>query len=221
MAKVTINRFDGGIAEDIRTTAKNQCQTSANFDIHTNPHKLIPYSDPIAETHASGPITDYAITDTAVINIGGTTPTVYGMGRRSAVSTNLAIFKKDSTTDITAQWTAEVANGGTVSPGTFVNYYDLTATEDRAYMVNGAAWGVFDPPSTVTTAGSLVGPYTTNLYPKPFRHPLDNTLYLGAANKVYKFDAVTYTSATVLHTLGTNFEIQSFTDYGNYLAIGG
>lgn len=219
--KAIINRFDGGMAEDLRTTATNQCASSVNFDISTNPHKLKPFSDPIAETHASGPITDYAITDVAVLNISGTTPTVYGMGRASSGSTNVAIFKKSSTSDITAQWSASLASSGTRSPGTLLSYYDTTAGADKLYFVNGGAFGVFTDPSTISTVGSLVGPYTTNTYPKPYRHPIDNTVYLGAANKVYKFDAVTYTSATLLHTFGTNFEVQSFTEWGNYLAIGG
>lgn len=219
--KVVLNRFDGGHAEDLRTTETNQSASSVNFDIYTNPHKLIPYSDPVAETHASGAITDYAITDVAVLNISGTTPTIYGMGRTNSGSTNVSIFKKSSTSDITAQWSAALASGGTVSPGTLISYYDATAGADKLYFINGGAFGVFTDPSTVGSSGGLVGPYTTNLYAKPFRHPIDNTVYIGAANKVYKFDAVTYTSATLVHTFGTNFEVMSFTDYGNYLAIGG
>lgn len=221
MAKAIINRFDGGMAEDLRTTANNQCASSVNFDISTNPHKLKPFSDPVAETHASGPITDYAITDVAVLNISGTTPTVYGMGRASSVSTNVAIFKKSSTSDVTAQWSASLASSGVRSPGTLLGYYDTTASADKLYFVNGGAFGVFTDPSTIGTAGSLVGPYTTNLYPKPYRHPIDNTVYAGSANKVYKFDAVAYTSTTLLHTFGANFEVQSFTEWGNYLAIAG
>jgi len=221
MAKAIINRFDGGMASDLRTTSTNQCASSVNFDISTNPHKLKPYSDPIAETHASGPMTDYAITDVAVLNISGTTPTIYGMGRTNSGSTNLSIFKKSSTSDITAQWSAALASGGTRSPGSLLGYYDQTAGADKLYFINGGAWGVFTDPSTISTAGGLVGPYTTNVYPKPYRHPIDNTVYLGAANKVYKFDAVAYTTATLLHTFGANFEVQSFTEYGNYLAIGG
>ena len=221
MAKAIINRFDGGMASDLRTTSTNQCASSVNFDISTNPHKLKPYSDPIAETHASGPMTDYAITDVAVLNISGTTPTIYGMGRTNSGSTNLSIFKKSSTSDITAQWSAALASGGTRSPGSLLGYYDQTAGADKLYFINGGAWGVFTDPSTISTTGGLVGPYTTNVYPKPYRHPIDNTVYLGAANKVYKFDAVAYTTATLLHTFGANFEVQSFTEYGNYLAIGG
>ena len=141
------------------------------------------------------------------------------MGSTNSGSTNLSIFKKSSTSDITAQWSAALASGGTRSPGSLLGYYDQTAGADKLYFINGGAWGVFTDPSTISTAGGLVGPYTTNVYPKPYRHPIDNTVYLGAANKVYKFDAVTYTSATVLHTFGSNFEVQSLTEFGNYLAI--
>lgn len=221
MAKAIINRFDGGIAEDVRTTASNQCASSVNFDIHTNPHKLVPFSDPIAETHASGPMTDYAITDVAVLNISGTTPTVYGLGRASSGGLNVAIFKKSSTSDITSQWSASLATSGTRTLGTLIGYYDQTAGADKLYFVNGGTWSSFTDPSTISIVGGLVGPYTINIYPKPYIHPIDNTVYLGAANKVYKFDAVTYTSATVLHTFGANFEVQSLTEYGSYLAIGG
>ena len=78
MAKAILNRFDGGIAEDVRTTSTNQCASSVNFDTQTNPHKLIPYSDPVAETHAGGTTTDYNITDVAVVNVSSV-PTIYSL----------------------------------------------------------------------------------------------------------------------------------------------
>ena len=221
--KAIINRFDGGMAEDLRTTASNQCASSVNFDISTNPHKLKPFSDPIAETHASGPITDYAITDVGVLNISGTTPTVYGMGRASSGSTNVAIFKKSSTSDITAQWGASSAtNASAVNPGTMLGYYDQTAATDKMFFLS-ANTGLysFTDPSTITSLGALSAVVSGVSYPKPYRHPIDNTVYMGSANKVYKFDAVTYTSPTLLHTFGANFMVQSFTEYGNYLAIAG
>lgn len=221
MAKAVISRFDGGLAEDIRTTKTNQSAGGANFDIATNPHKLIPYSDPIAETHASGAMTNYAITDVDIVNISDTTPTIHGMGRTNSGATTVSIFKKSSTSDITSQWSAALATGGYVAPGTLINYYDATAALDKLYFIAGSAFCSFDTPSTITSHGGLVGPYTTNTYPRPFIHPVDNAVYIGAANKVYKFDAVTYTSATVLHTLGSYFEVTAFADYGTYLAIGG
>lgn len=218
--KAILKRFDGGLAEDIRTEATNQCATAVNFDVHTSPHKLTPYSDPIAETHASGPITDYAITDVAVLNIAGT-PTVYGMGRTGSGVTTVSIFKKSSTSDITSAWSAALATSGNVAPGTLLSYYDMTASLDKLYFLNGGTFSSFDTPSTITTHGAINTPQITNTYPRPFRHPIDDTVYVGGGNKVYKFDAVTYTSATLLHTLNKNFEVSAFADYGSYLAMGG
>lgn len=220
MAKAIISRFDGGLAEDIRTTATNQCATAVNFDVHTNPHKLTPYSDPVAETHTSGPMIDYAITDVASLNVSAV-PTIHGMGRTNSGATTLSIFKKSSTSDITSIWSAALATGGNVAPGTLIRYYDATANLDKLYFLNGGVFSSFDTPATITTHGAIATPYTTNLYPRPFVHPVDNAMYIGGANKVYKFDAVTYTSATLLHTLADYFEITSFADYGTYLAIGG
>jgi len=212
---VTINTFDGGIAEDVRTTATNQCESSVNFDILTNPHKLLPYSDPVAETHA-GTVTDYTITDVAVVDVSGT-ETIYGMGRHASGSQDVAIFKKNSTTDITASWTAEVAtNANDLTPGTLVEYKNFLW-----YMSGGSTFSKFAPPSTISNVATLAGPYTTNFSPRPFRHPIDDTLYMASGNLVYKFDNVVYTTPTATYTLATNFEVQSFTDYGNYLAMGG
>ena len=51
---VLINKFDGGIAEDPRTFATDQCQSSLNFDIFTNPHYLQPYPDTVEEFETIG-----------------------------------------------------------------------------------------------------------------------------------------------------------------------
>jgi hypothetical protein len=215
MSKVIISQWDGGHAEDPRTFATNESQSSVNFDIATNPHKLIPYSDPVAET-SEGAMTDDQITDVAVLNVSGTA-TIYGMGRASSASQDVAIFVKGSTSDITSAWSQVATNGNDLTPGTLTEY------KDKLYFIaGGSTFSSFTAPTTYTGIASLSGPYTTNFSPKIFRHPIDDTLYYASANKVYKYDAVTYTTALdVVHTLATNFEIQSFTDWGNYLAIGG
>ena len=212
-----INQWDGGIAEDIRTTATNQCESSVNFDIFTNPHKLLPYSDPVAETSLDGAITDDSITDVAVVDVSGT-ETIYGMGRHASNSQDVAIFKKNSTTDITAGFTEVATNSNDLTPGTLIEYHDLLF-----FIAGGSTIHSFSPPSTITAISTASGAYTTNFAPKPFRHPIDDTLYWAVANFVYKYDGVTYTNVTngKTYQLATNFEIQSITDYGNYLAIGG
>ena len=218
MAKAIINRFDGGIAEDVRTTSTNQCASSVNFDTQTNPHKLIPYSDPVAETHAGGTTTDYNITDVAVVNVSSV-PTIYSLGRYASGNADSTIFKKNSTSDITASWATYVAtNSNDQTPGTLVEY------KDKLYFVGGGATlHSFTAPSTITAITTSSGPYTTNFAPKPFVHPIDYTLYWAVANKLYKYDGVTYTTVGngITHTFEDNFEISSLTSWGSYLAIGG
>lgn len=213
MAKAIINRFDGGLAEDLRTLARNQCATSVNFDIHTNPHKLTPFSDPVAET-SSGPMTDDSITDVVSMDVSGTV-NIFGMGRDGSGNQDVAIFKKGSTTDITSAWSQVATNSNDLTPGTLIEYKNLLF-----FIAGGSTWSKFTAPSTIAGLTTFAGGYTSNFAPKPFRHPIDDTVYFGIGNRVYKFDQdVTYTTATLLHTMGTNQEIQSFTEYGNYLAF--
>lgn len=221
---VNLTDWDGGHADDLRTTEGNQSESSLNFDITTNPHKMIPYSDPVAETVSTGSAvtTDFTITDVAILPVSGVS-TAYAMGRKSLASPFPAIFKKNSTSDITAAW-AQVADaaGSTLTPNTLIEYYDKTAALNNLYFqAGGYLFYKFVAPSTITLVASMLSSYTLNFAPRPFRHPIDDTLYLASGNLVYKFDAVTYTVPTLVHTLAAYFEIQSFTDYGNYLAVGG
>lgn len=212
---VTINTWDGGHAEDIRTTASNECESVVNFDILTNPHKLIPYSDPVAET-SSGTITDYTITDVAILNVSGTA-TIYGMGRKALADQSVEILKKSSTSDITSAWSLVASNANVLTPGTLIEYKDILW-----FITGGSTWSKFVPPSTITALTTFAAGYTSNFAPKPFRHPVDDSLYFALGERVYKFtNASPYATATLMHTLATNFEIQSLTDWGNYLAVGG
>ena len=40
-----INKWDGGIVNDPRDPQENVCRVVSNFDILTNPYKMIPYRD--------------------------------------------------------------------------------------------------------------------------------------------------------------------------------
>src|ERR1035437_1472306 len=60
---ITVAKFDNGLAEDVRTTNTGENAQSLNFDIFTNPHKLIPYGDSVAETTSTNTMADIAISD--------------------------------------------------------------------------------------------------------------------------------------------------------------
>lgn len=213
MPLAIINQFDGGQAEDVRTFALNEQETSFNFNIYTNPHYLIPYIDMVAETVSSGTITDFALTEADVINVAGTTSLV-ALGRESSGSNKPQFFRKSSSSDITSSWQAYAVGVNTVIPGTLVVYkgfaYCLgdTGTAHNLQKFNGTL--------SVSTSGTLGG---YGLPPaKPFVHPEDNVLYMGSANIISKWDDSTFT-ATAL-TLPEDKVIVSLTNYGTYLAIG-
>lgn len=212
MALVIINQFDGGQAEDIRTFATNEQETSYNFDIYTKPQYLVPYIDMIAETTSSGTITDYAITDVDAITVAGTTSLV-ALGRASLGSANPHFFRKSSSSDITSSWQSYATGVNNVVAGSLVVYKGF------AYCLGDttAAHNLqkFDGTSSVSTIGTLAG--YSNPCAKPFVHPEDNKLYMGSANIISRYDGTTFT-ATAL-TLPDDKMIVSLTSYGGYLAI--
>lgn len=209
-----ISRFDGGIAEDVRTNATNECSDSSNFDIYTNPHLLRPFSDPIAETISTGTsiMTDYAITDVIPINFSGTTKLV-GWGRSGASDTSGAFFTKS--TPITSSWSKIISNtgGGNTShvPGTLIEYNgDAYAVDRQPNLIK------FTSGTTYTVVGSLGVQNPDYFVCKPFVHPEDNKMYLAAGSAIKAYDGTL--SSTIL-TLPTKWIITSLTSYGQYIAI--
>lgn len=222
MAKtVVINRFDGGIAEDLRTTQTNQCEESLNFDIATKPHSLIPYSDPVAET-SSGTLTDYTITDVVGLLPNATNGPwqLFGLGRASSGSQTASIFKKASTTDITSAWGSPLVSvtGSTgtieVQPGTLTQYHGFLY-----FMSGSGTLQKFTSPTTITNIGTTAS-IDVGEPRKMFVHPYDDSLYMYGSNKVFKYDGVTYTTPTELHNLGNDMEVSALCGFGSQLAIG-
>lgn len=217
MNTVIINKFDGGHAEDIRTFATSECESSTNFDIVTNPHLLRPFTDPVAETitGGSGVMTDFQVTDVLAVDISGTTKLV-GWGRESAASTKASFFTKGSSSDITSAWAKTVTTGGTDTPiaGTLIEYkgsaYAVSSTSNLIKFTSG---------TTYTSIGTIGAVLTQTA--KPFVHPEDNIMYLsgglGQAYTVAKYDGSTLSTNAI--TLPSNVTITSFANWGTYLAI--
>ena len=211
MKTVTINRFDSGQAEDIRTTSDFFSEQSYNFDITTKPNTLTPKKDMVAETFNSGTITDYDITDVVPATYSSTY--IFGYGRESSVSTKACFFRKNSTSDITANWISVVAYSASVSTpvaGTLVEYKGLLYALTSSNLIE------LTDLSTITSRGNIVGTPNTNGV-KPFVHPEDKILYFANANVVGKWDGTTFTGTAF--ELPTSMIITSLTSFGGYLAI--
>lgn len=216
MAKAILNQFDGGLAQDNRTFSTNQYADSVNFDMLTLQHYLTPYKDFTDETMISGTINDHRITDVDSMTTSGTT-WVIGLGRESSVSFKATFFKKDSSTDITDSWTSYATGLGTVMAGTLAVYrskgYCIRDTGTQNILVE---WDGSATASDVASNSGLLGGYSSTV-PRPFEHPEDKVLYMGAGNIISKLDNTTFTPTAL--TLPADKVITSLSNYGTYLVI--
>lgn len=198
---VTLNKFDGGHAEDVRAAAFNQCEETLNFDILDNPNLLQPYPDMVTEVAASGTLTDFKITEAVVANIG-----FIGLGV-AAGQTYLSFYSKTAAAGGASSWSlTEATSSGTVVAGSLVSY------KGYAYAIDTNGLQQLVDSNTITQRA------TQSTTCKPFVHPEDNVLYWGNAYIINKWDGTTHSTHTTL--IPTSMTIKSITSMGSYLVIG-
>lgn len=207
-----LTKWDGGIAEDPRTTNQDQSQNSENFDIFTNPHQLIPYGDSVAETVAGLNMSDIQIQDIDIVTISGTTYFV-GAGYTGAGNLNTTFYTKVNINDA---WGAQATvpttplvyqpNTGIVFQGKFY-CIGVNGSTGQSYLLR------FDGAGSITISTAL----TNNVVSKPFQHPSDNKMYIMSGNTIIQFDGTSFVNNTSL--IGPGYYPVSYTDYGNYMAI--
>lgn len=217
MTQVIIDKFDGGIAEDVRTHNTDECEVSRNFDVFTNPHKLIPFGDSIADTATGLDMNDIRITDVN-ISANGITATGY----ESAISTKPTFYTK---TDVVTAFTKQIAAAGNqYVPNSLVVYRD----KDFCLGWNSGAGTYtlyrFDSVVLITSCGTLTAAGTGSLLARPFVHPEDNMLYIVIGTVITRYDGVNNigsgASLSYSSILPTGLVTTSVCDYGTYLAIG-
>lgn len=222
MTTVLLNKFDGGHAEDLRTEATDQCEKSLNFDIFTNPHRLIPYGDSIAETSDTPAIADSQITDIDVSLIGASY-TLTGVGYESSGSTKANFFTKSALTNGgTLNWSTQaIAAANAYQKGSGVVYKDKMYT--LAFSGSQYTLYRYDSAGTVTSCGTITDSSTFRA--RPFVHPDDNKLYIITGHTISYYDGTNNigtsvaTSYSVSTILPTGFEATSVTASGANLAI--
>ncbi len=213
MPTVIINKFDGGVAEDLRTFATDESEVSRNFDIFTNPHKLIPYQDSVAEIVKNGLVSDMddiQLSDVDVSLIGGTY-FLTASGYESGSSTKPAFYTKAISGDSFSQQ-AVAASVGYVK-GSGVVYKDLFF----ALNFTGGVYTLnrYNSAGSVTAIGTITTASTFKA--KPFVHPQDNVLYIVIGTIIASWDGTTFNQVSTI--LPAGYECTSLTDYGTYLAI--
>ncbi len=209
---VEIVKFDGGHAEDIRTFATDECEKSLNFDILTNPHKLTPYGDSVAESLTAGDMNDIQVSDVEVSLIGSTY-IITGSGYESAGSSKPTFYTKADI--VSAFQAAAVAAGNTYQKNSLVVYKDKAYA--LAFNVGASQYTLykFVAGASVTSIGTI--DTASQFYCKPFVHPEDNVLYIVIGTTITSYDSSALVTTTTI--LPTGFEGISLCEYGTYLAI--
>src|SRR3990167_9755191 len=96
ITETKIDRWDGGVVNDPRSTRENTCRANSNFDIFTNPTKMTPYRQSVDGLTTPGATPN--IERFALARRIGTTWSLYGLGEASGAATLAGIFYKDLTT---------------------------------------------------------------------------------------------------------------------------
>lgn len=220
----TINNFSGGVAQDVRELKTNTFSYASGFDISSNPHKMTPYRVTETETIDSGTLTNFSMSDVAIMKDSVNT-NIYALGQAGIANLNPKFFQKSTVMDIATSFQA--ASGGedtsnNVLKGTLEVYkgklYCLKTDNTNTFLVE------YNHATTTTTtkadggAGTTLNGLTdTNFGVKPFRHPLDDILYLAHGNTISKLDNTTLTRNVFV--LPDDFYVTSITDFGAYLFI--
>lgn len=213
MKTITLNRFDGGVTNDPKTPSANHARAVANFDILTDPYRLIPYRD--SEDGDSSASTQKIRNFVVGSNAG--TATIYGLGVDG--SNNIAIYNRSLSDLDDATWGAtsnNVSSGGLSYPE-FFTYYA------RLGMIFGvrAATNIFEYDTDGGTAfnnADLVLAETATSFSNGIVHPKDDILYVGYNNYIIKNNNGTWTDPAL--TLPKEMKVTSIADYGNFIAVG-
>ena len=205
MTIALVIKFDGGIAYNPRTRNQDESQDSQGFDIFSNPNKLIPYGDSIADTMASDTVDHIRPTRVFVTSLGLTT-----VGYKSNSDARGTCYTK---TNINDSWSA---NGD--------GAYGWALIQDSEWVFRGKLYFLANSGSdvkiqrcdggvVVTDCGNLTG--TTAI--RPFVHPKNNLTTIISGSAVYTFDGTTIVTCGL--TIPTGYSAISMTDYGDNIAI--
>lgn len=219
-----MNKFSGGIVNDLRDPSTGVAKVVSNFDINTSPNRLIPYrsSEDGNSNSANDTMQNFCIAKNTSSPTSANDYSLFGLGRLTA-SDKVRIFKKNlstgASTDLDDNTWTETANnvGSAVST---VNY-NLFIYYPRLGMIFGAHGNryiyEYDPDGGTAmneTDADLTA--FTNIA-QGIVHSKDDILYVPYDNKIAKNDNGTWTVAAL--TLPTQVYITSICEYGNYIAV--
>lgn len=215
MAKVSINRFDGGYAQSERPETTNENLGILGFDVFQDKFKLRKANaceQRIISNVSSS--TDINLLDAIKRDTDGL---IVGIGTNegSGGGSGILRFYSNASGGLTSTWTK-----GTVTFG------GDSVTNGNGYMVlyKSRFFGVYQKSNNTSvyeyindsSVGSIgsTGDYNA-ITARPVVHSQDNIMYVAGGKTISKYDGTTWTASAI--TLPYN--ITSMCEYGTYLAI--
>lgn len=215
MAKsVTIqqNIFSGGVAEDPRESSSTKCIICKHFDIFSQPYRLTPYRNLVADTNDGSTSTGMKQYQVQDMIYASSSSKLYGMGKNASGYVKI-VYKSDATV---LGWTLPSSSegNGAVKYGCFVEYKDYMWFFQGTNQVS--KWGLLSGTPSITNSVSTTASTITSVAQGIIAK--DDNLYLPYNNIIARVTSSGTFNDAVL-TLPTNYKITSIDNYGNYLAI--
>lgn len=212
--QIIINRFDGGIADDIRQQSANSFAITKHFDIFSNPNRLTPYRSTRSDMNDGSTSTGMKQYDVRNFQLGSDSK-VYGLGiQPGAVTRTKVVCKVDPTS---GNWTLPAtAEGSLNSSNLWRNCF--IEWQGAFWMFGGtnavSKWvigGTFT--DTVASLGASITYVTQGVI------AADNNLYIFYNNKVVRVSPAGVVTDNVL-TIPSDMRITSACRVGDSIAIG-
>lgn len=203
---VKIDRFDGGIVNDIRSKENGRVRALKNFDATTYPHRLVPHRDSESGDNFG------ASTNHAFANFLYAESKLFGLGIVDGTS-KPKIFYKTTYTD--GAWTTPTNGEGTVARDTECFVYYKIGGVGYIFLGQSGRLSKFAADGSAFTDSERSISHTT--IAQGLVHSKDDILYIPYDNKIAKNNAGSWTDAAL--TLPSDVSITSICEYGNYLAI--
>lgn len=211
---IVIQKFDGGISDDIRAQAENQFAMTKHFDIFSNPNRLTPHRSTEADTHDSSTDTGMKQYDVRTFQYGSDGK-LYGIGIQPAASTRSQVFFKADPTS--GNWTAP-SNDYKSGLNTSASWRNSFLEWQSKFWTFGGTTKVINCPlaGTFDDNAATVGATITHVAQSVIAP--DNNMYMFYNNKVVRVSSASAVTDAVL-TLPADGRITNACVYGNYLAI--
>lgn len=217
MKTFSYNRFEGGMADSLRTPGAAQFAYSANADPFVETGKLQQLGAQVMNSKTAGDsdaLLAYLIADTKT----GTDSKLYGKGQNKPTNTYTKIFRKDDVSDPTVDWAlpANATGNGANIEGCFElygNYFWGFQGTNQVFK-----YGDITSSPTITDSVGTVGSTITSVANGTIGR--DTNLYLPYNNKLVRITSAGAMTDNVAPPLPAGHLITSTARFGNYIAIG-